>query len=91
MTVAGIGWFPTQECAFDEVLEDVMPDIVRLMKSVASGCTDAKNVSLHFDELIDELHLKLAQVLNNRTITIGSFFSRQYTIARNSSMALEQE
>lgn len=68
LTMAGYGWFPADECAFGEVMEDVMPDIVRLMKSVASGCTDASNVSLHFDELIGELHLKLAQVLNNRSV-----------------------
>ena len=68
LTVAGYGWFPAKECAFGEVIEDVMPDVVRLMKSVASSCTDASNVSLHFDELIGELHLKLAQILNNRTI-----------------------
>jgi hypothetical protein len=66
--MAGYGWFPADECAFGEVIEDVMPDIIRLMKSVASNCTDASNVSLHFDELIGELHLKLAQILNNRTV-----------------------
>jgi len=68
LTMAGYGWFPADECAFGEVIEDVMPDIIRLMKSVASNCTDASNVSLHFDELIGELHLKLAQILNNRTV-----------------------
>jgi len=68
LTMAGYGWFPSNDCAFGEVMEDVMPDIIRLMKSVASSCTDASNVSLHFDELIGELHLKLAQILNNRTV-----------------------
>lgn len=74
LTMAGYGWFPEELCAFGDVegvvlSEDVMPDVVRLMKSVASSCTDLKNVSLHFDELLGELHLKLAQILGNKTVT----------------------
>ena len=65
-TMAGVGWFPHDE------LDGLMPDIVRLMKSVATGCTDASNVSLHFDELMGELHTKLACILRNRSVTFES-------------------
>jgi len=71
-TLAGYGWFPHEDCAFEVVLEDLMPDIIRLMKSVASGCIDGSNVCLHFDELVSELHLKLAQILRNRAVTFES-------------------
>jgi hypothetical protein len=66
LTLAGVGWFPHDE------LGDLMPDIIRLMKAVSSGCTDASNVSLHFDELLGELHAKLAQILRNRTVSFES-------------------
>jgi hypothetical protein len=65
-TMAGVGWFPHEE------IEELMPDIIRLMKALASGCTDASNVSLHFDELLGELHTKLAQILRNRCVSYAS-------------------
>lgn len=78
LTLAGCGWFPKEECAFGTSLEDVMPDIHRLMKSLASHCVDTSNVNLHFDELLCELNVKLASVLQNRTVCFDSrekFFS----------------
>jgi hypothetical protein len=72
LTLAGYGWFPHEDCAFDVTLDDLMPDIRRLMKSVASGCIDGSNVCLHFDELVSELHLKFAQILRNRSVTFES-------------------
>jgi hypothetical protein len=78
LKLAGFGWFPQEECAFGTSLEDVMPDIHRLMKSLAAHCVDTSNVNLHFDELLCELNVKLASVLQNRTVCFDSrekFFS----------------
>lgn len=84
----GVGWSP------HEYFEDVWPDIERLIGSIIFGCTDDKNVNLHFEELHGEMMQKLTQLLNRRDVLFedreGFFGMLKVSLTRHMSSIIQK-
>lgn len=77
------------------VLDEMMPDITRLINSVAARFSDKTCAHLHYDEMVGECRLKLAEVIHRgelvRQPTRGNFFRFFKTALQNQARSRVQK
>ena len=77
------------------VLDEMMPDITRLINSVATRFSDKTCAHLHFDEMVGECRLKLAELISRgelvRQPTRGNFFRFFKTSLQNQARSRVQK
>lgn len=77
------------------VLNDMMPDIERLIHSVALRFTDKTCAHLHYDEMVGECRFKLAEIIDRgelqRQPTRGNFFKFFKTALQNQARSRVQK